>query len=399
MLFYKMRVNFRKLGLVIGAMFFLCVLITYRWDVLDIIDAWCEKDLEVVENTNTSLVLPVLVIACNRVTVERCLNNLIQYRPSEAMFPIIVSQDCGHAATYEVIKSFTEWDTSITAIQHPDLSDIFLPRKKAHLKGYYKIARHYKFALNHVFETLNHEVVIIVEDDLDIAPDFYEYFLGTYPLLLKDSTLWCVSAWNDNGKKDLIDLNQPELLYRTDFFPGLGWMLQKETWTKLAPNWPQGFYDDWLRDPNNIGAKSCIRPEISRTYSFGRMGVSHGQFFESHLKYIQLNKEYVHFTKLDLTYLIKENYDANLIDVYSLPKTNAEDVVEGLSGYKTAKIVYQDILNYQEIADILGLMSDTRSGIPRTAYRGIVTCYVRGTRVYLVPESKWLRPYYDFVWG
>ena len=43
-----------------------------------------------------------------------------------------------------------------------------------------------------------------ISDDLDIAPDFFEYFLATYPLLHSDPMLWCVSAWNDNGKGTLI---------------------------------------------------------------------------------------------------------------------------------------------------------------------------------------------------
>jgi GNT-I family len=45
-------------------------------------------------------------------------------------------------------------------------------------------------------------------DDLDISPDFFEYFLATYRVLRDDSTLWCVSAWNDNGKIDLVS-NEP----------------------------------------------------------------------------------------------------------------------------------------------------------------------------------------------
>lgn len=36
--------------------------------------------------------IPVLVFACNRVTVTRCLDNLIRYRPDPDRFPIIVSQ-------------------------------------------------------------------------------------------------------------------------------------------------------------------------------------------------------------------------------------------------------------------------------------------------------------------
>jgi len=29
-----------------------------------------------------------------------------------------------------------------------------------------------------------------------------------------------------------------ELLYRTDFFPGLGWMLERTLWQELEPRWP-----------------------------------------------------------------------------------------------------------------------------------------------------------------
>lgn len=37
-------------------------------------------------------------------------------------------------------------------------------------------------------------------DDLDLSADFFEYFIGTLPILQSDPSLWCVSAWNDNGK-------------------------------------------------------------------------------------------------------------------------------------------------------------------------------------------------------
>ena len=43
--------------------------------------------------------IPVLVFSCNRVTVSKALDLLISYRPSRELFPIIVTQDCGHAET------------------------------------------------------------------------------------------------------------------------------------------------------------------------------------------------------------------------------------------------------------------------------------------------------------
>ncbi|XP_035226850.1 alpha-1,3-mannosyl-glycoprotein 2-beta-N-acetylglucosaminyltransferase-like [Stegodyphus dumicola] len=183
----------------------------------------------------SNVVIGVLVFACNRVTVKRNLDQLLKYRPSPEQFPIVVSQDCAHEPTTRVIQSYGD---QLTLIQHPDQSDIPLSGKEKKFKGYYKIARHYGWALNQTFFHFNYKTVIIVEDDLDIAPDFFEYFMATHPILNSDPTLWCVSAWNDNGKDSLVAY-EPELLYRSDFFPGLGWMLTKSLWRELAPKWPK----------------------------------------------------------------------------------------------------------------------------------------------------------------
>ncbi len=85
------------------------------------------------------------------------------------------------------------------------------------MAGYYKIARHYNYSINYVLNTLNYEAIILTEgliylfkqkknlfknssiDDLELSPDFLDYFQTLYPLLVYDKTLWCISAWNDNG--------------------------------------------------------------------------------------------------------------------------------------------------------------------------------------------------------
>lgn len=86
------------------------------------------------------------------------------------------------------------------------------------MAGYYKIARHYGYSLKHTFKLFNYEAIIVIEgffenneffpinyllfpflDDLDVSPDFLDYFQALYPLLLRDETLYCISAWNDNG--------------------------------------------------------------------------------------------------------------------------------------------------------------------------------------------------------
>ncbi|CAG9794232.1 unnamed protein product [Diatraea saccharalis] len=378
-----------------------------------------------------NLVLPVLLIACDRVTVKRCLDNLVKFRPNKETFPIVVSQDCGHNATYQVIRSFADADPTITVVQQPDLSEIPLPRVKARLKHNTRPGASSALAppsslFIHIYIRLSsvrrsstrgsrvystpctrvktglplYNMSIDVLDDLDISQDFFEYFLGTYPLLLKDPSLWCISAWNDNGKKDVIDLSHPELLHRTDFFPGLGWTLRKNTWLDLEPKWPEAFFDDWLRDPENTKGRACIRPEVSRTFTFGKIGVSKGLFYDMHLKAMQLNMEYVEFTKLDLSYLLKDNYDVELESkVDSLPEMTAEEVITSstIGELSPVRVTYSNAKTYQKAAKKLGLMDDFRSGVPRTAYKGIVSCFVRGRRVYLAPSFPWTK--YDPNWG
>lgn len=90
-----------------------------------------------------------------------------------------------------------------------------------------------------------------------------------------------------------------ETLYRSDFFPGLGWMLTKSTWEELSPKWPKAYpcssyvfliislvnrhpffsnflpwhfhtyWDDWVRLKEVHKDRQFIRPEICRTYNFG----------------------------------------------------------------------------------------------------------------------------------
>lgn len=150
--------------------------------------------------TPSPTVIPILVIACDRSTVRRCLDKLLHYRPSAERFPIIVSQDCGHEETAQVIASY---GSAITHIRQPDLSNIAVQPDHRKFQGYYKIARHYRWALGQIFNKFKFPAVVVVEDDLEVAPDFFEYFQATYPLLRTDPSLWCVSAWNDNGKEQL----------------------------------------------------------------------------------------------------------------------------------------------------------------------------------------------------
>jgi hypothetical protein len=50
-----------------------------------------------------------------------------------------------------------------------------------------------------VFTDTRYSWAIVLEDDLEVAPDFFNYMIAGAALLRKDPTLWTVTAWNDNG--------------------------------------------------------------------------------------------------------------------------------------------------------------------------------------------------------
>jgi GT2 family glycosyltransferase len=65
----------------------------------------------------------------------------------------------------------------------------------------------------------------VLEDDTVPSPDILALFEQMIDLLDSDPSIWCISTWHDNAKKGSSrDLKR---LFRTDVFPGLGWMLSR----------------------------------------------------------------------------------------------------------------------------------------------------------------------------
>ena len=105
--------------------------------------------------------------------------------------------------------------------------------------------------------------IIVAEDDLLFSPDFYEYLTSTAPILENDPTTFVVSAWNDNGFKNIV--KDPHALKRTEFFPGLGWLLPRELYKKeLEMRWPSEHWDHWLRSVEVHGTRDIIYPEVKK---------------------------------------------------------------------------------------------------------------------------------------
>jgi glycosyltransferase involved in cell wall biosynthesis len=293
----------------------------------------------------------ILVICYNRPDyLRRTLVRLLEHHPSFVRntqlsaydFSIIVSQDGSNGAVKRVIddyksiftKSVSHVGPTFLHVQHtqvrfdPPTATMcifilicfkFLKEKAPGQNAYENLAKHFGWALQQVFDEngpVSHagkkgDYVLIVEDDLEIAPDFYEFFASTTRVLEADDTIFCASAYNDNGKRKFV--SDPSVIVRSDFFPGLGWMVSRKIWNELSPKWPNGYWDDWLREPSQRKDRVCVRPEISRTKTFGELGgASNGQFFEKHLATIYLNEEYFHFLQEDMSLLEKTSYDQRM---------------------------------------------------------------------------------------
>jgi len=398
-----------------------------------------------VQNKLKNSIIPVLVIACNRETVSQALDKLIISRKSVQndvlKIPIVVSQDnCNHPGTTKVIEKYVKNYPDIHFIQHKNETDPapeLNVRSKKWQIGYYKLSRHYKFALDQafykIFPGVNIDATIIVEDDLEVSPDFFSYMLAGYEHMLVEEAnghndqFLCVSAWNDNGKPQNVDNSDAGLMkaHLTDFFPGLGWLIRKHVWEEFRTVWPKAYWDDWVRLPDQRKNRACIQPEISRSHTFGKKGVSNGQFFEKHLKYIKLadiTDVGVNEWRQALKPLVdKPVYDKTLASVLGATEKISQfelnkrcngkptGVSKNLSvrelalldpNYSYFRIEYNSENEFKSAAKTLGLMTDSKSGVPRTAYMGVIESQHQNCRVFITPPISKLGVgfKYDTTW-
>lgn len=331
-------------------------------------------------------VAAVVIMACNRPDyLERTIESVLKYQQSVASkFPLFVSQD----GPNENVKSKALSYKQLSYMQHLDFEEVHTERP-GEIIAYYKIASHYKWALDQLFNKHNFYRVIILEDDMEIAPDFFEYFEAAAALLDSDKTIMAVSSWNDNGQKQYV--HDPKILYRSDFFPGLGWMLTKSTWDELSPKWPKAYWDDWLRLQENHKGRQFIRPEVCRTYNFGEHGSSMGQFFKQYLEPIKLNDVHVDWKSMDLTYLKEDNYVryfANLVS-NAKPVQGADAVLKAYNIDGDVRVHYKDQPDFERIARQFGIFEEWKDGVPRAAYKGVVVFrFQTARRIFLVgPDS------------
>ena len=255
--------------------------------------------------------------------------------------------------------------------------------------GYHKLARHFKFALSSAFDLEGVDRVIVLEEDLIVSPDFFNFFAFVAPVLDTDKTLLAASAFNDNGQRG--NVRDASAVLRSDFFPGLGWMLTQNIWAELGPKWPDAYWDDWLREPDQRKGRHILRPEISRSYHLASSGgTSHGQFAD-YLKNIQLYDGPEETDFGDPQNLDMHIYDRHFIDDLraALKLEKPSDITHAPPG--PLRLEYDGIDDrlgpnaFPALARALGIMDNVKAGVPRTAYRGVVSFYREDHLIYLAP--------------
>lgn len=344
---------------------------------------------------------PLLIFTCHRENyLKETLDDVLKYIPKDCSMgcPIIVSQDgtddAVSGAINEYMDKFQMIGVPLLHWQHEQTQQL---RSQ---NGYKKLAVHYGWALKKVFESETTEIllkehspkrVVILEEDIHVSPDFFGYFKATAPILDQDFTLLAVSAFNDNGYTGKI--KDPARVLRSDFFPGLGWMMTRQLWdTELKSKWPSGYWDDWLREPVQRKGRHIIRPEVSRTFHFGSEGGTSGNQFGGNLASIELEKTPVDWEKEDLKFLSPpESYNADYLKLIRSARTATLGDVDNLIENGNVRVEYRNFRSFQSLATSLGLMTDEKAGIPRTAYLGVVETRPKGNHIlFLTPPLETL---------
>lgn len=204
--------------------------------------------------------------------------------------------------------------------------------------------------------------------------------------------LWCASSWNDHGQAKFV--GDAAAVYRSDFFPGLGWMLTAATWATLTDAWPVAFWDDWMRMNTTRKGRQCLRPEVCRTYNIGRLGASKGQFYSQFLAPVALNTQFVHWTAHNLSFLAHGGQYGELLAALVGAATPVDSAPAALSAAASGSaqrdlvFAYETPGQYTGFATGLGLMKDLKDGQPRGSYQGVVTVRLHGTaRLFIAPAE------------
>lgn len=216
---------------------------------------------------------------------------------------------------------------------------------------YLRIHNHYNFIFYQLFEIYHHSHVLFVEDDLTLSPTAFDFINQVVSLLDYDSSLICISLFNDNGFISIIILMtrlaesyNPVALHRSSLFPNLALLFNRNgyerIWKGVTFTYSPSGWDHWLRSKAKELGYECVYPSLSRVYhNVYEVGTTTNKQMNNRISRIPFYKEMVNVNLGDLTYLLSPYYDVSLLaklvpyhlipSVYENMQIPLKDIIDG----------------------------------------------------------------------
>ena len=184
----------------------------------------------------------IVVVGCKRKNYIISIAHTLQKLPEIENYSLFLSLGCLEFLKKPHFDNVKEL-SAFTILEFDDMKMMgFIP------KPFKRIQLHYRFFLQALFESYHFNRVIVLEDDLELSPSLLHFFEATSPLLDRDETIACISAYNDNA---VADTGDAKLLRRSSYFPNLALMFSLQSYNKLWKDQPltrvTNGWDHWLR--------------------------------------------------------------------------------------------------------------------------------------------------------
>eukprot|EP00435_Cladocopium_sp_Y103_P073487 s72_g43.t2 len=124
------------------------------------------------------------------------------------------------------------------------------------------VRRSLEFARKH-FAGKEMTSLLVLEEGQIFSLELLWFFVQLLPVLRHDESIFCASAWNENGLAPYVaDLT---VLHRSDNFSSIAWMLELRRVQPLLAAWKQeNDWRNWLQQHMVDAKQQCIFPEVSR---------------------------------------------------------------------------------------------------------------------------------------
>ncbi|KHN84971.1 Alpha-1,3-mannosyl-glycoprotein 2-beta-N-acetylglucosaminyltransferase [Toxocara canis] len=320
--------------------------------------------------------IAVNVIACDRTAeLKNLLNDISRLLPKSDQFGVFVSLGCDNDASRQVAEQFAnfvvlepEWRNATR--DRESIRNSHAPPKRAKSTAY--LAR--------------------------LSPQHRE-------ALLKDGGFYEYNRVSNQYKYSLtysFDIFDYDYAL---FIEGVGWMISSSTWSDLIDEWPEVFWDEWVRATMHRQKKACIRPEVSRIAitddSFSSRDILAMEPYDL-FKYITLNAEPYDFTSANLNYLLREQYDDELDRrISEAIMIEENDITKGVvNRYKSSlKIYYSTESQFKRLSAAFKYVPYSQGGVCATCYKGILQLRWHSSFIYIIRKdsAKSFFSLYDFL--